>query len=144
MGVYIGGSMDAKLQAQTDQYTQEVIAERTQPVGTLNIGQIAQETAQAEASDASGAVQVAAANSGESIYNSVCHICHNAGITGAPKPGDVDNWTPRLAKGIDALYANSIDGYQGETGIMPPKGGNLSLTDDDVKSAVDYLVGLVQ
>ncbi len=140
-GVYIGGAMDDKLRAQSDQYTQEIIAERTQPVGSLNIGDVVAEPTQPVESDS---IEVAAASSGESVYNSVCHICHNAGITGAPKPGDADNWAPRISKGIDALYANSINGYQGETGIMPPKGGNMSLSDDDVKAAVDYLVGSVQ
>ena len=144
-GAMVGGAMDDKLQAQTDQFTQEVIAKRTQPVGSLNVGEIVSKSSLPGDQSSDESVQVAdAASQGESVYNSVCHICHNAGITGAPKPGDTANWAPRLEKGLDTLYANSINGYQGETGIMPPKGGNLAISDEDVKAAVDYMVSLVQ
>ena len=81
---------------------------------------------------------------GKAIYGRACYICHDVGLTGSPKPGDVENWTPRIAKGIEVLYDGAINGFQGQRGIMPPKGGNSLLTDDEVKAAVDYLVGLVQ
>jgi cytochrome c5 len=67
-------------------------------------------------------------------------VCHAAGVAGAPKAGDKAAWAPRLGAGVDALYANSIKGKN----AMPPKGGNLSLPDADVKAAVDYMVGLVK
>jgi cytochrome c5 len=41
---------------------------------------------------------------------------------------------------MDALYTSSLKGKN----AMPPKGGNVSLPDADVKAAVDYLVGLVK
>ena len=66
--------------------------------------------------------------------------CHAAGVAGAPKFGDKALWAPRIAQGIDKLYANSIKGFQGKTGMMPPKGGNMSLSDADMKAAVDYMV----
>lgn len=81
---------------------------------------------------------------GEKIYNSACLACHMVGVAGAPKFGDADAWTARIAKGIDTLYSNSINGYQGEAGVMPPKGGRLDLSDDEVKAAVDHMVSAVQ
>ena len=143
LGIVIGGSIDDKLKAQSEAYTQSVIAERTMPVGQLNVGELepAQEVAQVEQT-----VQVAAAEgkSGQEVYDTACFICHATGVTGAPKPGDVDNWKPRIEQGVDLLYSNAINGYQGQLGIMPPKGGNLLLTDDEVKAAVDYLVELIE
>lgn len=138
-GIVIGGSIDDKLRAQSEEYTQRVIAQRTQPVGTLNVG------AMEPSVEPTTPVQVASSGDvGKSVYDKACFICHTTGVTGAPKPGDADNWASRIAKGLDTLYSNAIKGFQGETGIMPPKGGNLLLSNEDVMAAVDYLVDLVQ
>ncbi len=80
------------------------------------------------------------AQQGKQVYEATCFKCHKMGIVGAPKFADKDSWTPRIAKGIDTLFANALQGFQGETGVMPPKGGNTQLTDEDVKAAVAYLV----
>ena len=64
----------------------------------------------------------------------------HAGVAGAPKAGDKAAWAPRLKTGIEALYTSSLKGKN----AMPPKGGNMSLADADVKAAVDYMVGLVK
>jgi len=77
---------------------------------------------------------------GEDIYKQTCFACHAAGVAGAPKLEDKAAWAPRIAQGIDTLYTHSIKGFQGKAGMMPPKGGNMSLTDADVKAAVDYMV----
>ena len=77
---------------------------------------------------------------GKSVYESSCAACHVAGVAGAPKPGDKVAWAPRLKTGKDALYASVIKGK----GAMPPKGGNASLADADIKAAVDYLTGLAK
>jgi cytochrome c len=66
------------------------------------------------------------------------------GIAGAPKIGDTAQWTPRLAKGKDVLYRNSIQGFLGETGMMPPKGGRMDLPEEMVRAAVDYMVERVE
>ena len=146
LGAMIGGSIDDKLRAQTEEYTQRMVASRTEPVGKMNVGSIPQSMPASETEATTEVTQVAAVdeNRGQEVYDTACYICHNVGLTGAPKPGDADNWNPRIQKGVDILYNNAILGYQGQFGIMPPKGGNLLLTDDDVRAAVDYLIELVQ
>jgi cytochrome c5 len=73
---------------------------------------------------------------GEQIYRQACAFCHDKGVAGAPKIGDVAAWSPRLAQGMDMLYAVSLRGK----GAMPAKGGNPALADADVKAAVDFIV----
>lgn len=96
-------------------------------------------SAAAPAAAASAAAKPDAAK-GKAVYDAACGVCHAAGVAGAPKAGDKAAWAPRVAGGIDALYSSSLKGKN----AMPPKGGNLTLADADVKAAVDYLVGLVK
>ncbi len=77
---------------------------------------------------------------GEKVYREVCATCHREGIAGAPKMGDKEAWQPRIAKGLPTLVENSINGYQGNQGVMPPKGGAKSLSNQQVASAVAYIV----
>ena len=84
----------------------------------------------------------AAPAGGEGVYKGGCVACHGAGIAGAPKVGDQTAWAPRIAQGKPVLYEHAIKGYQGKAGVMPAKGGNVSLADADVKAAVDYMVSL--
>lgn len=86
-------------------------------------------------------VAVAAASAadlviGEKIYAATCATCHAAAVMGAPKLGDVPAWTPRIAKGVTVLYKSSLDGLK----LMPARGGNPALKDDELKAAVDYMV----
>ena len=87
---------------------------------------------------------VATTMSGPQAYNAACIVCHATGIGGAPPVGDDTAWQARITKGNDTLYLNAIDGYIGSTGSMPPKGGRLDLSDDEVRRAVDYMVSEVQ
>jgi len=79
---------------------------------------------------------VMADDTGMKVYKSLCFSCHDNGIAGAPKLGDKAAWAPRLAEGMDTVYSVALKGR----GAMPPKGGNMSLSDADVKAAVDYMV----
>lgn len=79
---------------------------------------------------------------GKSIFNKTCALCHATGVAGAPKPGDTADWGPRIAQGNDLLYKHAMEGFTGAKGMMPARGGNTALTDDEVKAAVDYMVGL--
>jgi len=78
----------------------------------------------------------AASEDGKKVYDTTCFACHATGVAGSPKLGDKVAWAPRIATGMDALYATSLNGK----GAMPPKGGNMALEDDKVKAAVDYMV----
>lgn len=82
----------------------------------------------------------AVAADGEAVYNQACMACHAQGVAGAPKFGDAEAWAPRIEKGEETLYKHSIEGFTGETGTMPPKGGFTNLSDEEVKAAVDYMV----
>ena len=81
------------------------------------------------------------ASTGKEVYDGVCFACHADGIAGAPKYGNVDDWTSRLEQGKDVLYDHAINGSIGSTGaMMPAKGGRADISDDDVKAAVDYML----
>jgi cytochrome c5 len=73
---------------------------------------------------------------GGEIYNQICAVCHRAGLNAAPKYGNKILWARVLAKGREKVYQNSIHGIR----AMPPRGGIATLTDDEVKAAVDYMV----
>ena len=76
---------------------------------------------------------------GKSVYGKTCAMCHAAGVAGAPKPGDKADWGPRIAQGKDVLYKHAREGFTGAKGMMPARGGGASLTDDEVKAAVDFM-----
>ena len=84
------------------------------------------------------------AKDGATIYKSVCRTCHGTGVMGAPKYGDKAGWADRISKGMDTLNEHAIKGYKGKKGMMPAKGGRASLSDDEVKAAVAYMVDSVK
>ncbi|HEX4927413.1 MAG TPA: c-type cytochrome [Burkholderiales bacterium] len=102
--------------------TPESVAARLQPVGHVEFG-------------AAGGAAAAGARSGEEIVKTVCATCHQAGVAGAPKIGDKAAWAPRIKQGYQALVQSALKGK----GAMPPKGGNPSLTDEEIERAVAYL-----
>lgn len=87
------------------------------------------------------AAPVAAKLTGEQVYNAACFACHGAGVGGAPKLGDAAAWKPRLAQGAATLNKHAIEGFQGQAGVMPPKGGRVDLSDDEIIAAVKFLSG---
>lgn len=101
--------------------TPEAVAKRIQPVGRV------------EFAGAGGAA--AGARTGEEIVKTVCAACHQAGVANAPKMGDRAAWAPHIKQGLREMVATVIKGK----GAMPPKGGNPSLSDDEVARAVVYM-----
>lgn len=89
---------------------------------------------------AGGSGGAKAAKGSEEIYKSVCAACHDSGVAGAPKTGDKAAWASRIGMGLEKLSASGIKGK----GAMPPKGGNTSIPDADIRAAVEYMVASVQ
>ncbi|QPF74000.1 cytochrome c5 family protein [Roseateles sp. DAIF2] len=77
---------------------------------------------------------------GKTVYGKTCAMCHAAGVAGAPKPGDKGDWGPRIAQGIETLHKHALEGFTGDKGMMPARGGGSGLSDDEVKAAVDFMV----
>jgi len=111
-------------------------AERVKAVGQINL---ASNTTVSSATTQVTATTTAVID-GKKIYNGMCVACHGAGVAGAPRVGDKGAWAERIDKGASTLYANAINGVQGSSGVMPAKGGNPALSDDEIKAVVDYMV----
>jgi len=94
------------------------------------------------AEEAAPVEEVAVANfeNGKAIYDKMCNACHGAGVAGAAKLDDKARWEATAAKGLETIDNNAINGYTGEFGVMPPKGGMATFTDDEVKEAVAYML----
>lgn len=158
----IAASLQFSVTASADNHE---IADRVRPAGILVINEATAtaETAAPQADIPGGEVAAAApvvteapaateapatteapaeatADAGKSIYDKTCFACHLTGVANAPLLGNKEMWAPRIALGADALYASVINGK----GAMPPKGGAMQLSDDDVKTAVDYMVSQAQ
>lgn len=82
---------------------------------------------------------------GRTVWLGTCEGCHGYGIGGAPIPMRPAHWRPRLAKAMPELYNHAIEGFFGpDYSYMPPRGGNPQLSDDQVRSAVDYMTRLAR
>jgi cytochrome c5 len=100
------------------------------------------QTAVPVAGTAAPAAGAPALTDGKSVYESACVACHASGLAGAPKIGDQAAWGPRIAQGLATLEQHAIGGFQGSTGVMPPKGGRMDLSDEAVRAAVEHMVSL--
>ncbi|MDF2182469.1 c-type cytochrome [Neptuniibacter sp. CAU 1671] len=77
---------------------------------------------------------------GEQIVTATCFACHGQGINGAPIIGNNKMWGKRVVQGRDVLVQHAINGYQ----LMPAKGGNTDLTDEEIGYAVDYMLSQLE
>lgn len=129
------------------QNSESAVRERIAPVGQVRVGdpgrvvaaeasESTQVAASAAAAESSAPAAESSAKSGEAVYNAACLACHTTGAAGAPKLGDKAAWEPRFAQGLDALVANAIKGK----GAMPPKGGNPSWSDEEIKNAIEFML----
>ncbi len=80
---------------------------------------------------------------GRELWLQNCEPCHGYGIADAPIPMHPKEWSFRLYKGRQVLYEHAINGYMGpDYSMMPARGGNDELNDEEVKLAVDYMIFL--
>jgi cytochrome c5 len=85
------------------------------------------------------AAPTGAPKDGPTVFNTVCGACHNTGAAGAPKVDDKGAWAPRVAQGKEALYKSALGGKN----AMPARGGT-TLSDAEIKGAVDYILSKVK
>jgi cytochrome c553 len=103
----------------------ETIDQRIAPVGRVEVAAVDPDA------------KPAAPKAPGEVYSSVCAACHDAGVAGAPRADDGGEWARRFEeKGLDTLVSHAINGFQG----MPARGGNPSLTDEEVAGSVAYLL----
>lgn len=79
--------------------------------------------------------------SGSDIYHKTCVSCHGSNGKGAI-PGVPDfTQSNSLSNSESVLLEHIKNGYQkpGDPMAMPAKGGNPSLTDDDIKQVLEYI-----
>ena len=105
--------------AGTDLLAEEAVARRIQPVGTVEIKDLA---------------DPAAMKTGEQVFNAQCAACHTTGAAGAPKLGDTAAWAPRVSTGYEALLNSALHGK----GNMGAQGGG-DFTDFEIGRAVVYM-----
>ncbi len=136
LAVVLTASTMISLTANADE---KEIIERVKPVGQLVVLSGTEEVKPADTAtgtESADAAPETTANAGKSIYDTACFACHTTGATGAPILGNKEAWASRVSKSKDTLYFNAINGINS----MPAKGGAASLSDDDVKAVVDYMV----
>ena len=74
--------------------------------------------------------------SGKEVVEASCAKCHATGANGAPKIGDRKAWASRSSQGLSGLTEHALKGIR----EMPAHGGNLTLSDFEIKRAVTYMV----
>lgn len=117
-----------------DPLSRQVLAERVTAVGQVNTGEPGQAmTAAAETPAADEPL------SGEQVYRNNCAACHDSGAMQAPMISDAASWSGRLDQGAETLVRHAIEGL----GQMPARGGNSSLSDEEVEAAVEYMLDQV-
>jgi cytochrome c5 len=98
----------------------DAVSARLQPVGRVEFG---------APSAAPGA------RTGEQVVKGACANCHQAGVANAPKIGDAKAWAPHIKEGLKGMLATAIKGK----GAMPPRGGDASLTDEELTRAIVFM-----
>lgn len=74
---------------------------------------------------------------GEQVVAKVCAGCHNSGVLGAAKIGDAAAWAKlKSGLGLEGLVSSAIAGK----GNMPARGGDDTLSDDEVRAAVRLML----
>jgi len=138
---YVANRGQTERLLQDAQY-QRVVEERTAPA--VKIALAGQDNTALAIAPNTGAERAGTAvtmpTSGAEVFQQVCVACHGQGIGGAPRVGDAAAWGGRVAKGKSTLYRHAIEGFKGEAGLMPPKGGRTDISDELIRAAVDQMI----
>lgn len=139
---FMGSSADGIAVAHAEAAMTEMTESPLAPIGRIALLGDA-ELASAAAAMTAAPRPVDTVLSGPQVFNEACYQCHAEGavIPGAPIVGDTAQWEARIAQGLEIVYEHAINGFQGEALVpMPPKGGRVDLSDDEIRSAVDYMI----
>lgn len=141
--ILFASHLNGSLQREPDPAAKQRVLDRIAPVGAVYAGATGA-AAQAEGLKAAAAAAASQAayggtTDGKTIYDNLCTGCHTSGAGGAPKLDGAGIGT-RAAKGVELLVKHAIEGYTGTAGVMPAKGGNPALTDEQVKVTVEWMV----
>lgn len=111
----------------------DAIRDRIRPIGEVKLEPLGKEAQAAlEAANAKKPVSV-----GEDIYNRYCHVCHSAGVAGAPKMHNAADWKPRKeAKGVAGLVKSAIKGLN----AMPAKGTCMECGAKEIEAALKFML----
>lgn len=88
------------------------------------------------------AVVAAPADQGKQVYETACITCHGANGKGTlPGVPDLTTKGGVLSKPDAVLLKHTTEGFQspGSPMPMPPKGGNPSLTEAQIRAAIGYM-----
>ena len=135
--IFVARSLEFESDVDVNPSQKALAEERISPVSGVRTGdEGVAALAEAQAAAPAPAQSAAAEVDGEQVYNGLCMTCHAAGVAGAPITGS-DQMAQRLSeKGIDTLVTNVINGLN----VMPPRGGNPGLTDEQIRAAVDFML----
>jgi cytochrome c5 len=107
------------------------------PVGAVRYGDTgAAELAEAQVAAASTVPAGEVIVDGAEVYGGLCKTCHDAGVADAPIKGSELMATRETERGLDGLVQNAINGLN----AMPPRGGNPTLTDEQIQAAVEFML----
>ncbi|MCS0323156.1 cytochrome c5 family protein [Vibrio diabolicus] len=115
----------AALASDISQTEYDAIAERIQPVGDVYLA--GSEPVKEEPTGP---------RDGATVYGTFCIACHASGVNGAPKTGNADDWTPRIAQGKETLVKHALEGFN----AMPAKGTCMDCSDDEIIAAIDHMI----
>ncbi len=139
-GIYLNNKKPETL----NPVAEAAIQARIAPAGAVFAGETgaaAQAAAAAMAAEAAkGQVAYGGTLDGGEIYGQICTGCHTAGAAGAPKL-EKSAWGARIAQGNATMHKHAIEGFTGAAGMMPARGGNPSLSDEQVIATVDWMIG---
>ncbi len=108
--------------AGTNAFSEKAVEQRIKPIAQINY------------KDPSAPVVY---KTGKEVYSALCATCHDAGAAGAPKLGDITQWSARLGQGLNGLLNSLLNGK----GAMQARAGSSpdDYSDYELTRAVVYL-----